>query len=172
MDFTKTIISLALMASESIAHGAEGRMGYWLRAHSGSRNITQWIAISTFSTTGAWARDPNDIPQDLRFDQNTVRCSGNASSWQWGYYNNATPRPPPPKKMPLEITIPSLWKYRYFEIAQFCLLCLLRGVISLGKFSSSRRGWKVNRDFNHLSLLSKNYKLRPGSDAAPLMCRT
>ena len=26
------------MASESIAHEAEGRMGYWLRAHSGSRN--------------------------------------------------------------------------------------------------------------------------------------
>ena len=26
------------MASESIAHEAEGRMGYWLRAPSGSRN--------------------------------------------------------------------------------------------------------------------------------------
>ena len=26
------------MASESIAHEAEGRMGHWLRAHSGSRN--------------------------------------------------------------------------------------------------------------------------------------
>ena len=35
LDFTKTIISLALMASESIA---ESRMGYWLRAHLGSRN--------------------------------------------------------------------------------------------------------------------------------------
>ena len=38
MDVSKTIISLALMASESIAHEAEVRMGYWLRAHSGSRN--------------------------------------------------------------------------------------------------------------------------------------
>ena len=38
LDFTKTIIPLALMASESIAHEAEGRMDYWLRAHSGSRN--------------------------------------------------------------------------------------------------------------------------------------
>ena len=28
LDFTKTIIPLALMASESIAHEAEGRMGY------------------------------------------------------------------------------------------------------------------------------------------------
>ena len=27
------------MASELTAHEAEGRMGYWLRAHSGSRNI-------------------------------------------------------------------------------------------------------------------------------------
>ena len=170
MDFTKTIISLALMASESIAHGAEGRMGYWLRAHSGSRNITQWIAISTFSTTGAWARDPNDIPQDLRFDQNTVRCSGNASSWQWGYYNNAPPAPPQKNATrnnnSLSLEIQVLWN------CTILLLCLLRGVISLGKFSSSRRGWKVNHDFNHLSLLSKNYKLRPGSDAAPLMCRT
>ena len=170
MDFTKTIISLALMASESIAHGAEGRMGYWLRAHSGSRNITQWIAISTFSTTGAWARDPNDIPQDLRFDQ--IQCGVRETHHRDNEATITMPPPPPHKKMPLEITIPSLWKYRYFEIAQFCLLCLLRGVISLGKFSSSRRGWKVNRDFNHLSLLSKNYKLRPGSDAAPLMCRT
>ena len=33
LDFTKTIIPLALMSSESIAHEAEG-----LRAHSGSRN--------------------------------------------------------------------------------------------------------------------------------------
>ena len=29
---------LALMTSESTAHEAEGRMGYWLRAHSVSRN--------------------------------------------------------------------------------------------------------------------------------------
>ena len=26
------------MGSESIAHEAEGRMGYWLRAHEGERN--------------------------------------------------------------------------------------------------------------------------------------
>ena len=26
------------MGSESIAHEAKGRMGYWLRAHSGERN--------------------------------------------------------------------------------------------------------------------------------------
>ena len=33
-----TIIPLALMGSESIAHEAEGRMVYWLRAHEGERN--------------------------------------------------------------------------------------------------------------------------------------
>ena len=27
------------MGSESLAHEAEGRMGYWLRAHEGERNI-------------------------------------------------------------------------------------------------------------------------------------
>ena len=34
----KLLIPLTLMASESIAHEAEGLMGYWLRAHSSSRN--------------------------------------------------------------------------------------------------------------------------------------
>ena len=38
LDFTKTIIPLALMGSESIAHSAFGLMGYWLIAHLGSRN--------------------------------------------------------------------------------------------------------------------------------------
>ena len=32
------IIPLALIASESIAHSAFRLMGYWLIAHSGSRN--------------------------------------------------------------------------------------------------------------------------------------
>ena len=36
--YYKTIISLAPMASDSIAHSAFGLMGYWLRAHSGSMN--------------------------------------------------------------------------------------------------------------------------------------
>ena len=33
-----TIISQARMGSESITHEAEGRMGFWLRGHSDSRN--------------------------------------------------------------------------------------------------------------------------------------
>ena len=35
------------MASESIAHKAEGRMGYWLRANSGSRNNCKEISLSS-----------------------------------------------------------------------------------------------------------------------------
>ena len=33
-----TIIPRAWMGSESIAHDAEGRMGYWLRGHEGETN--------------------------------------------------------------------------------------------------------------------------------------
>ena len=33
-----TIIPRARMGSQSIAHEAEGRMGYWLRGHEGERN--------------------------------------------------------------------------------------------------------------------------------------
>ena len=33
-----TIIPRARMGSESMAHEAEGRMGYWLRGHEGERN--------------------------------------------------------------------------------------------------------------------------------------
>ena len=50
LDFTKTITPLALMASESIAHEAEDRMGYWHRPHEGERNNcynpTSWSKIS------------------------------------------------------------------------------------------------------------------------------
>ena len=33
-----TIVSRAEIGSESIAHEAEGLMGYWLRGHAGKRN--------------------------------------------------------------------------------------------------------------------------------------
>ena len=33
-----TIIPWAQMGSETIAHEAEGRIGYWLRGHEGKRN--------------------------------------------------------------------------------------------------------------------------------------
>ena len=37
--YLSIIIPLTLMGSESIAHEAEGPMGYWLRAHEGKRNV-------------------------------------------------------------------------------------------------------------------------------------
>ena len=49
LDFTKTIIPLALMASKSIAHSAFSLMD-WLRAHSGLRNnrtIARWRYLIT-----------------------------------------------------------------------------------------------------------------------------
>ena len=39
------------MGYESIAHEAEGRMGYWLRAHEGERN-TQLFLISKIQLVG------------------------------------------------------------------------------------------------------------------------
>ena len=41
LDFAKTIIPLALLASESVANEAFGLMGYWLIAHSGSGIIVK-----------------------------------------------------------------------------------------------------------------------------------
>ena len=38
MNFSLTIIPLAQMGSESIAHEAEGRMGYGQRGHEGEKN--------------------------------------------------------------------------------------------------------------------------------------
>ena len=37
-DIYLTIIPRAWMGSASIAHEAEGHMGYWLRGHEGERN--------------------------------------------------------------------------------------------------------------------------------------
>ena len=45
------IIPLALIASESIAYSAFGLMGYWLRAHSGSKNNCSTVYSQT-STNG------------------------------------------------------------------------------------------------------------------------
>ena len=41
LDFTKTIITLSLMASESMAHPAFGLMGYWLTALGGAYKAKQ-----------------------------------------------------------------------------------------------------------------------------------
>ena len=53
------------MGSELIAHEAEGRMGYWLRTHSGSRNNCfsknqlvgqKWRDKTTFSSKTQFSR--------------------------------------------------------------------------------------------------------------------
>ena len=45
------------MGSESIAHGAEGRMGYWLRGHKGERNKgSESIAHEAEGRMGYWLR--------------------------------------------------------------------------------------------------------------------
>ena len=36
--FNNLIVPRAQMGSESIAHEAKGRMGYWIRGHEGDRN--------------------------------------------------------------------------------------------------------------------------------------
>ena len=38
------------MGSESIAHEAEGRMGYWLRGHEGERNKIFIVLVKGGST--------------------------------------------------------------------------------------------------------------------------
>ena len=44
--FTKTIIPLAFIASESIAQSAFGLKGYWLIANSGSRNNYELVDLT------------------------------------------------------------------------------------------------------------------------------
>ena len=48
-----TITPRSRMGSESIAHEAEGRMGYWLRGHDGERNN----CFSTIQLVGKKYRD-------------------------------------------------------------------------------------------------------------------
>ena len=48
------------MGSESIAHDAEGRMGYWFRGHKGERNN----CFSKIQLVGQKYRD-NNLKQDL-----------------------------------------------------------------------------------------------------------
>ena len=53
-----TIIPQAWMGSESIAHEAEGRMGYWLRGHEGKKNN----CFSKIQLVGQKNRDETTLP--------------------------------------------------------------------------------------------------------------
>ena len=57
------------MGSESIAHEAEGRMGYWLRGHEGKRNN----CFSKIQQVGQKYRDKTTLASQTRFSRH---CSG------------------------------------------------------------------------------------------------
>ena len=51
------------MGSESIAHEAEGRMGYWLRGHEGERNN----CFSKIQLVGKKYRDKTTLASKTQF---------------------------------------------------------------------------------------------------------
>ena len=53
------------MGSESIAHEAEGRMGYWLRGHKGERNN----CFSKIQLAGPKYRDKTTLASKARFSR-------------------------------------------------------------------------------------------------------
>ena len=57
------------MGSESIAHEAEGRMGYWLRGHEGERNN----CFSKIQLVGQKYQDKKTLARKTRFSR---RCFG------------------------------------------------------------------------------------------------
>ena len=70
-----TIIPRAPMGSESIAHEAEGRMGYWLRGHEGERNN----CFSKIQLVGQKYRDKTTLASKTRFSRH---CFG-FQSWRF-----------------------------------------------------------------------------------------
>ena len=53
------------MGSESIAHEAEGRMGYWIRGHQGTRNN----CFSKIQLVGQKDRDKTTLANKTRFSR-------------------------------------------------------------------------------------------------------
>ena len=53
------------MGSESIAHEAEGQMGYWLRGHEGERNN----CFSNIQLVGQKYRDKTTLATKTRFSR-------------------------------------------------------------------------------------------------------
>ena len=66
-----TIIPRARMESESIAHEAEGWMGYWLRGHEGERNN----CFSKIQLVGQKYRDKKSLASKTRFRFQSQRFS-------------------------------------------------------------------------------------------------
>ena len=60
------------MGSGSIAHEAEGRMGYWLRGHEGERNIF----FSKIQLVGQKYREKTTLVSKMRWKKAIVLPSG------------------------------------------------------------------------------------------------
>ena len=69
------------MGSESIAHEAEGRMGYWLRGHEGERNN----CFNKIQLVGQKYPDKTTLASKTRFSRHCFRFQSRRSSLLMGY---------------------------------------------------------------------------------------
>ena len=69
------------MGSESIAHKAEGRMGYWLRGHEGERNN----CFSKIQLVVQKYRDKTTIGSKMRFNRHCFVFQSRRFSLLVGY---------------------------------------------------------------------------------------
>ena len=74
-----TIVPLARMGSESIAHETEGRMGYWNRAHSRERNN----CFSKIQLVGKKYWDETSIASKTRFSRHWFFPFPIQLYWTW-----------------------------------------------------------------------------------------
>ena len=78
------------MGSESIAHEAEGRMGYWLRGHEGERNNS----FSKIQLVGQKYRDQTTLASKTRFNYHCFGFQSRRFSLPMGYNNSLVAAPP------------------------------------------------------------------------------
>ena len=69
------------MGSESIAHEAEGRIGYWLRGHEGERNNS----FSKIQLVGQKYRDKTTLGSKSRFIRHCFGFQSRRFSLLLGY---------------------------------------------------------------------------------------
>ena len=81
--FNNIIIPRSRMGSESIAHEAEGRMCYWLRAHLGSRNNN---SLSKIQLLGQKYRDKTTLSSKTRFSRYCFGFQSQCFSLLVGYF--------------------------------------------------------------------------------------
>ena len=80
--FNNIIFPRSRMDSESIAHEAEARMCYWLRAHSGSRNNN---CFSKIQLVGQIYRDKTTLASKTRFSHHCFGFQSHRFSLLVGY---------------------------------------------------------------------------------------